>query len=251
MASLPPHTVIDRFLAQNDLPLAPPSPCPYLPDRQARTEGFLADELDPDLYAAFMDRGFRRSGRFFYRPRCATCTECVPLRVDVLRFKPSRSQRRIQRKNADLSVTIARPSLTGEKFNLYRRYLDQRHDGTMGHTWAEMATFLYESPVRTQEITYRVDGRLIGVSIVDRAPTALSTVYMYFDPDVSARSPGTFSMLWEIEHCRRSGIPFYYLGYYVADCNKMSYKAAFRPHERLTVQHEWVAADDARAAPNA
>ena len=44
-------------------------------------------------------------------------------------------------------------------------------------------------------------------------------------------SPGTYSILREIQYCKDNGLPFYYLGYYIADCEKMSYKGKFVPHE--------------------
>jgi len=134
---------------------------------------------------------------------------------------------------------IDRPCLTEEKWSLYRRYLRHRHDGTMGEDYDDLANFLYRSPVRTLEVTYRVGERLGGVGIIDVSSRAVSTVYFYFDPDLSRRSLGVFSVLWEIEWCRARGMSHYYLGFYVRGARSMSYKADYRPHELLGADGRW------------
>jgi len=200
---------------------------------------FLAHTMAPDDYRLLMDLGWRRSGCLFYRPRCEGCRECVPIRVRTDAFRRSRSQRRVWRRNQDLDVVVGPPRLTDEKHELYARYLRQQHDGTMGEDREDMERFLYASPINTREICYRLGGRLVGVGIVDVSSTAVSTVYFYFDPDDHRRSPGTFSILWEIDWARRHGIAFYYLGYLVRGVRTMSYKARFRPHELLGPDGKW------------
>jgi arginine-tRNA-protein transferase len=136
-------------------------------------------------------------------------------------------------------VEIAEPSATPEKFALYRRYLDGQHDGAMSRTYESFVEFLYDTPPWTQEFRYQLGGRLAGVSLADRCPGGLSSVYMFFDPALGERSLGTYSILWEIEHCRGEGLPYYYLGYYVAGSESMSYKARFRPNELLAGVGTW------------
>ncbi len=235
--------LVDRILETSALPLGPELDCPYLPGRKARHRGFVTDHCDPEVYHALLDRRFRRSGNLFYQPQCPNCRECVQMRIPVGGFRPSKSQRRVWRDNHDLSVTVRSPVLTDEKWRLYARYLEQQHDGTMSAAYDDLERFLYRSPVDSIEFTYHLDGRLIGVAVADRSTSALSSVYMFFDPNLSGRSPGTYSMLWEIDYCRRSDIPYYYVGFYVADCRKMNYKSRFKPHERLTDDLRWVAHD--------
>jgi arginine-tRNA-protein transferase len=231
---------VDAFLEAESLPASPDFECPYLPEKQARIEGFQIDSLDPQMYLGFMDRGFRRSGQLIHRPVCDRCQKCQPIRVPVRRFRATKSQRRILRRNRDLAVTIDEPTLTDEKWRIFVAYLDHQHDQTMSRTRDALADFLYKSPVDTLEICYRAGDQIVAVSILDRCTTALSSVYVYFDPRHARRGPGTYSALWEIEHCRRRGIPYYYLGYYVADCTKMDYKARFRPCEILDESYHWV-----------
>ncbi|HEY3245818.1 MAG TPA: arginyltransferase, partial [Phycisphaerae bacterium] len=205
--------------------------CPYLPGRVARSEGFHVDSLAGEWYRWLLDRGFRRSGHVIYRPVCRGCGECRQIRVPTAEFQPTRSQRRVRRRNVDVQVSSGAPQLDEERWRLYCAYLNARHDGSMSRTRAAFVDFLYGSCIETQEVCYRLDGRLVGVSILDVVPDAWSSVYMFYDPTEQRRSLGTYSVLWEIEECRRRGIAYYYLGYYVAGSPTMAYKARFAPHE--------------------
>jgi arginine-tRNA-protein transferase len=186
-----------------------------------------------------MDLNFRRLGFLVYRAACAGCTECRMLRVPVDEFSPSRAQKRCLARNSDVGVTIGRPEATAEKQALYHRYLVSRHDGQMTGSTDELASFLYETPPFTIEITYRAGEKLLAVGIADVEPRAMSAVYCYFDPDEERRSPGVFNVLSMVEECRRRRLPYLYLGYYVAGSRKMAYKTGFRPHEILGPEGEW------------
>jgi arginine-tRNA-protein transferase len=224
--------------------VSPEVPCPYLPHRLARNEVFQVDGITGRQYEQLMARGFRRSGRVVYRPRCRSCRACRPLRVPVQSFQETASMRRVRRKNHDATVEVQPPVPTMEKFLLFRRYLEERHDGTMQRGLDSFAEFLYDSPIETLEFCYRLDDRLVGVSIADQCADGLSSVYMYSDPDFAARSLGTFSVLWEIDWCMRKGLAYYYFGYFVAESRTMAYKARFRPNEVLADEGHWVAFRD-------
>jgi arginine-tRNA-protein transferase len=146
----------------------------------------------------------------------------------------------VWRRNRDLQLTFAGPELTGEKADLYARYVAARHDRQMTGELEELEDFLYRSPTDTLEVSYREpEGRLVGVGVCDRTPEALSTVYFYFDPELRRRSLGIFSSLVEIRVARSLGLSHYYLGYWVEDCPKMAYKAGFRPSELLCPDALW------------
>ncbi len=215
-------------------------PCPYLPGRLARSEAYWVDQLAPAMYQKLLARGFRRSGRVIYRPRCRACRECRQMRVPVEQFTPTRSMRRVSKRNEDVVVRLDSLCPDEEKFALYLRYLEHQHDGSMSRTFDSFREFLYESPLPSCEFSYRLGGRLIGVSIADRVPDGLSSVYMFFDPDFAGRSLGTFSIVWELEHCRRERLSYYYLGFFIADSEKMSYKARFAPNQILVGDDRWV-----------
>jgi arginine-tRNA-protein transferase len=222
------------------LTLLPPHPCPYLPDRQARSAGFLASRISPEVYRGLMDAGFRRSGRLVYRPACVGCHECRAMRIAVDQFTPSKSQRRVWRRNQDLVVTVAPAAPSQEKYELYARYVRQWHGRDEDATERAFVEFLYDSPVFTYEMEYRdKGGKLLGVGICDVSETSLSSVYFYFEPTESKRALGTFGVLWEMEYARAHKLAWYYLGYWVNDCAAMAYKARFGPHEILGADGIW------------
>ncbi len=241
--------VVDRFLDRHPLPVSDPHPCPYRSDQIMVNEGFASTDMPAWLYRQLLDRNFRRSGRSFYRPNCPTCDACRQIRVPARTFRMSSSQRRVWRRNADVTVCVRRhPTVTDEKWSLFRRYVRDRHDDTMSTEHEDMVDFLYDSPTRTIEFEYRHNERLLAVSIVDRCPDALSSVYVYFDPDLPARSLGHFTALWEIAYCQRMNYDHYYLGYHIEDAPKMAYKSRYRPCELLTNRATWLNADGVSSA---
>ena len=224
------------------LVVLPGHECSYLPGRRSVSRAFMAGRMPGEAYHRLMDAGFRRSGKLVYQPVCPGCRACVPLRVPVAGFEATKSQRRCWRRNQDLAVTSGPPEVTEEKFALYRRYASEWHgkadDGEEG--WDTFESFLYDSPVETTEFCYRdAAGRLVAVGICDACPSSLSSVYFYHDPAESRRGLGTFGALYEIEFARRAGVPHYYLGYWIAGCGTMAYKANFGPCEVLDADGVW------------
>jgi arginine-tRNA-protein transferase len=222
-----------RLLGGLGLDPSPPTPCPYLPGRDSKLVALRPKRLTPALYELFLELNFRRLQDLVYRPQCDGCRECRQLRVDVRGFRPSRSQRRCLKKNADLVAETGAPAPSEEKHRLYRRYLAARHDGQMDGGLREFVEFLHEAPPFTEEVVFRAAGRIVGIGIFDATPQALSAVYFYFDPEHAARSPGTFNVLWLIGEAQRRALPWLYLGYHVAGSPSMAYKAGFGPHQRL------------------
>ncbi|MBF0245554.1 MAG: arginyltransferase [Planctomycetes bacterium] len=214
-------------------------PCPYLEGQRSSELAALSRNMSPVAYQDLMDRGFRRSGSVFYRPDCASCHSCQPIRVPVDTFTPSRSQRRVRQRNVGVRIAIGSPRLDEERLALYHRYLSARHARKEACTADEYSEFFLTSPLDTLEMSYYCEQRLLGVGLVDLCPGSLSSVYFYFDPDWSKDSPGVFSGLCEIELCRALKLPFWYLGFFVRDCRSMEYKARFRPCEILGEDGVW------------
>jgi arginine-tRNA-protein transferase len=222
------------WVDRDELPRTLPYPCPYVPGRIARQRGFLAEGLDAERYHDLMDRGFRRSGQLFYAMDCEQCRACVPIRVPVATFAPSRSQRRAWRKNLDIAVAVRRPECDAATFALYRRYLAHQHPGHAGdETEASLRESLYAPVVDTMEMTYSLGDRLVAVSLLDVCSRSVSAVYHFYDPEFADRSLGVFSVLAEIEWCKQIGVPHYYLGYWIEGAETMHYKANYGPHELL------------------
>jgi arginine-tRNA-protein transferase len=214
-----------------------PTRCPYLPGQTARLPLRLPTRpLTPFEFAARLAAGDRRQGMFLYRPACPACHACEALRVSVDDFHASRSQRRILRRGDRLLTTrIAPPTVTAEKVALYNRHKLERRL-MIGNDLLDSAgyeQFLVDTCTETIELTYRCGERLVALAISDRAADGLSAVYCFFDPGAAELSPGSYSILKQIELCRRWGLRYLYLGLYVADCAALNYKARYLPHERL------------------
>ncbi|KAK5980841.1 Arginyl-tRNA--protein transferase 1 [Trichostrongylus colubriformis] len=96
---------------------------------------------------------------------------------------------------------------------------------------------------------YILDDKLIAVGVVDILPRCVSSKYLYYDPDYSFLSLGTYTALREIAFTRyvmqrRPETKYYYMGYYISTCPKMRYKGAFRPSELLCDRtFKWVPLD--------
>ncbi|KGJ05919.1 arginine-tRNA-protein transferase [Paracoccus halophilus] len=234
---------------RHSLPHAPqfyvtaPQPCPYLHGRAERKlftalTGESANELNNTLSR----QGFRRSQNVLYRPSCESCVACMSARIRVSEFKPSRTQRRIARKNRHLRRLATSAWATEEQYELFRSYLDERHaDGGMADMDIfEFAAMVEETPVRTRVIEYRTaqghpqaeptpqdHDELVAVCLTDVLDDGLSLVYSFYDPAFDSSSLGTYVILDHVELARSAGMPFVYLGYWVPGSRKMDYKARF------------------------
>ncbi len=222
--------------------LTPSGPCPYLPGRVerkvfARLMGPHAGQLND----ALTHSGFRRSQMIAYRPACEGCTACVSVRVVADEFTPSRTMRRVEKRNTDVMRTLAPAEATREQFALLQPYLSSRHPGG---GMSDISLFDYvamveETPVETVMFEYRLRGRdgkpgaLIACALTDVLNDGLSMVYSFFHPSEADRSLGTYMIMDHMRAALSRGLPFVYLGYWVRDSKKMGYKGRFRPLEAL------------------
>lgn len=215
-----------------------PLPCPYLPDR---TERRVVTELlgrgAVALNDGLSEAGFRRSHNIAYAPACPGCQACQAVRILVRRFAPSRSQRRILKRNDGLAVTETAPIATQEQFEVFNAYQEFRHSGgemaKMG--FRDYQALVEDTPVETTLVMFRdPEGALVAACLMDRVNSGLSAVYSFFDPEWHQNSLGTLMIIWMIDRARVLGLDYVYLGFWIADCSKMSYKSNFQPLETLS-----------------
>lgn len=219
-----------------------PGPCSYLPGHTWRLplrlplRALRRSELEQRL-----EVGDRRQGRLLYRPACPGCHKCVPLRLDVERLHLGRTQRRvIARGRRELEVQIGSVGVDEERLDLYHRHKRERGlEVGEGPLSQETYRLVFgESCCDTFELRIHREDQLIAVAITDRGARSLSAVYTFFDPSYEKLSPGVFSILSQVELCRRWGLRYLYLGLYIAECPAMAYKGRYLPHQRL-VDNRW------------
>ncbi|XP_049410975.1 arginyl-tRNA--protein transferase 2-like [Solanum stenotomum] len=172
-------------------------------------------------------------------------------------------------KKRRFEVRLKRSSFDPEEYSLYRRYQIRVHNDSPDEV-AESSyrRFLVDTPLifvpPSGDLTvppcgfgsfhqqYLIDGRLVAVGVIDILPKCLSSKYLFWDPDLAFLSLGKYSAHQEIRwvtqnqvHC--PSLQYYYLGYYIHSCNKMRYKAAYRPSELLCpLRYQWVPFDAAK-----
>ncbi|HRK33295.1 MAG TPA: arginyltransferase [Candidatus Hydrogenedentes bacterium] len=215
--------------------------CPYLPNREMRLH-YLDGNHAGYLYRYLMDAGFRRSGRLLYRPECPQCNECKVLRVPVDEFRKSKEQRRVWNRGVTVfDIRVAPVSYSDEKLDLQRRYMQFQHRESEMPDRESYEGFLVRTCLggRTRELQLWHDGKLCGLGVFDEFIDALSSVNFFFDPAMARWSPGTFSALAEIALARQWGKTFYYLGYYIAECDTMNYKTRFKPCQLKDTVGQW------------
>lgn len=223
----------------------PPSTCGYLPDRNWSLTYEIVAQLTPAEYEERLKAGWRRFGFSLFKPTCPACQMCQSIRVPVNTFKPDRSQKRAMRANdGELKLVIGLPSVTDEKLDLYDRFHHSQSERIGwpehgGKDAADYAESFVDNPIITQEWSYYLGEKLVGVGYVDCVPEGLSAIYFFYDPDECHRSLGTFNVLSVIRAAKQWKLPHVYLGYFVEGCRSLEYKARFRPNEVLSANGEW------------
>lgn len=223
-----------------------PHACSYLPDEQATTV-FVDPHLkmDGDTYSQLSEFGFRRSGEHVYRPRCELCQACVPIRLPVEGFTPSRSQKRCLKRNGDLTMNLVDSIDTDEHYGLYERYINQRHqDGDMYPARRDQyRDFLTSEWGITRYLEFRQKDKLVAVSVTDLLSNGVSAIYAFFDPEQPKRSFGVFNIVFLTQWAKSQGLPYVYLGYWIRNCQKMAYKVDYKPFQVLVNNH-WITIAD-------
>ncbi|MGA2451026.1 MAG: arginyltransferase [Polyangiaceae bacterium] len=225
--------VIDHLIEE-------PRACPYLPNERARLELCVALDVSPPELDTWLDQGWRRFGPVYFRPSCGECSRCISLRVktDVLRLNAS--QRRSERACERLRRIVREPTVDTRRLELYARWHANR-EATRGWEPNPQSSeryaldFAFPHPSARELAFYDDDagGKLVGVSLFDETPRALSAAFFFYDPSYARMSLGTANVLFLASLARAGGRAYLYLGYSVENCPSLQYKERFGPAEAL------------------
>lgn len=217
--------------------------CSYLAGKTARNL-FLDPSSAPDRETVLLltKAGFRRTGNHLFKPYCPNCKACIPLRLRVGAFKVRRRHRRIVKKNADLKVRIEKPAFREDWYQLYKKYIRERHsEGEMyPPSRAQYREFLLSRWSQSLFICSYLEDRIVSIAVTDVVGDASSAVYTFYDPEHMHRSLGVYSILLQTSLSKICGKNYLYLGYWINGHEKMHYKLEFSPSEALIGEGRWM-----------
>ena len=212
--------------------------CAYLKDRQVRMQYKYVTHSNSDFNSAVIERGWRRFGNYYFYPICNGCNECKSLRINVEAFKPSKSQRKAINRNRETRIVIQKPTVTNEHIRLYNRYHKWKA-GKDGWRYREITSHEYYENFAEgaydfgKEVLYYIDGKLVGIDLIDIVEDGISSIYFFYDPNFAKFSLGVYSLIKQVEIARFLDKKWIYLGYWVDGCKAFAYKTNFKPLEIL------------------
>jgi len=212
--------------------------CAYLKDRSVRMSYKHIENATQTYNTALISRGWRRFGCYYFHPICNGCNECKSIRINVKDFQYRKSQKKSVKRNKNTEIIIQKPSLSQSHIDLYNKYHafkhkqdDWTHRNISPREYRE--NFVDGSHDFGKEVLYMLDGKLIGVDLIDILDDGISSIYFYYDPDYPQLSLGTYSLLYQVELAKILDLPWIYLGYWVDGCKAFAYKPNFQPQEIL------------------
>ncbi|MCK5479479.1 MAG: arginyltransferase [Methylococcales bacterium] len=216
-------------------------PCSYLDNKNSQS-AFVhpSFSLNTTIYSQLIEQGFRRSGNEVYTPHCPACSECIPTRLLVNQFIPNRNQKRCIRKNQQTTVIVKPAQFEQSHYDMYLRYQEHKHPGGSMTNLSEddYINFLGSSWCNTLFVEFLVNNELAAVAVVDLLDNALSAVYTFFEPGFSQYSLGTYAVLWQQNRAKELNLEFVYIGFWIKNCRKMSYKTQYQPIQGF-IDNEW------------
>jgi len=207
-----------------------------------KDEHFVSWQQTPEQMDALWASGWRHFGPIFYRyEQCLTpkgLRNVRPLRIAVERFKLSKSQRRILRKNSDVELRVRPAELLTDRQRLFDLHKTRFTENVPNSLEDFLGPAPQAGPCLTVELGAFLNDRLIAASYLDIGETSVSSIYGFFDPDESRRSLGTATLIWELLLARRTGKRWHYPGYAYLEPSPYDYKKRFSPMEVFD-WHAW------------
>ncbi len=198
----------------------------------------IIDNASAEDCHTFIERGFRRFGKMYFRPICTECNECQSIKIDAQNYVFSKSAKRILKKGKQFSIHTQSPSLSQEHLALFEKYhLYMKEKKSWEHSTTTPEHY-YQSFISGHsdfgyEVLYFDKEKLIGVDLIDILKEGISSIYFYYDPEYASYSLGKLSLYRQIEYAKAHEKKWIYLGYYVEDCPSLSYKAEYKPYLTL------------------
>ncbi len=206
-------------------------------------EAFVDFSVAPQRMDALWRQGWRHFGprfaRYSFRHWRGGIQAVLPLRIVLDRFTPSKSQRRILRRNEDLQWTIQPAVLNEERHQLFdlhkRRFQTHRPESLDNFLGPHLELY----PCELIEFSARFDGRLVAASYLDVGKRSVYSVYGMFCPTQARRSLGICTILWEMAYARARGCRYYYLGYVFGEPSVLDYKRQFAGLQGFNWRQRW------------
>ncbi len=206
-------------------------------------EEFYADSVSPEQVDRLLERGWRHFGSHFFRYNLGfyegEIRRVMPLRLRLSEFALSKSQRRVLRRNADLDVKVVPACIRPEVENLFERHKQRFTSGTPGTIYEFLSPEPAAIPLPAFQIEVRDADNLLAASFFDVGDASLSSIYGIFDPEITTRSLGIFTMLKEIEYALSTSKGFYYHGYAYEGNSFYDYKKRFSGLEVFDWRGRW------------
>ncbi len=213
--------------------------CSYLNNKKQTMHYKVIDDACTLQCQEFIERGYRRFGKMYFRPICSDCDECKSIKIDVANFKFSKSKRRVMKKADFIKTFVQAPTMTQEHLDLFEKYhlyMKEKKGWEYNKTNPEnyYSSFVNGHNGFGYEVLYFDGDKLIGVDLIDILEDGISSIYFYYDPDYVKYGLGKLSLLLQIKFTISEKKKWVYLGYYVKECDSLSYKAEYKPY--LTLQ---------------
>ena len=206
-------------------------------------EEFHADHVLPEQMDSLLEKGWRHFGTHFFRYNVGFLRDelrfVLPLRIRLADFTFSKSHRRILRRNEDLNVEIRPIAVDGEAEGLFHRHKTRFDHGVPESIYNFLSGQPAESPCEAKEVRVTHVDRLLAVSYFDIGRISTSGIYAMFEPTITTRGLGIFTMLKEIEYSIETGCEFYYQGYAYDGPSFYDYKKRFRAAEAFDWRNNW------------
>jgi len=206
-------------------------------------EEFHTPQVSPQQLDMLLADGWRHFGEHFFRYNIGFHADelrrVLPLRIRPADFVPSKSQRRILKKNQDLQIIIRPVEITPEKEILFEAHKKRFDHSVPDSIYDFLSVAPADVPCEALEICLFAHEKLLAVSFFDVGATAVSGVYAMFDTQEKSRSLGIYTILLVINYALENDKTFYYPGYAYTRNSFYDYKKRFSALEVFDWDGNW------------